>query len=157
VNGAWVALDGEANGPDLSGLPALLPLRVTLTGTTDLMPGFGLTGSQAVATRPKTAFTWVSDARTLGSPTTSVKVVTDLQHFEEANHDCTITLLTGAGLTGTEAADVVEDVVLTDGTVRRTSIFNVTSVSTYAVKIVGSTVSAALPFLVSELIEYAQS
>ncbi|MCG7860683.1 hypothetical protein MD537_27125, partial [Flavihumibacter sediminis] len=23
VNGAWVALDGEANGPDLSGLPAL--------------------------------------------------------------------------------------------------------------------------------------
>jgi hypothetical protein len=33
VNGAWVALDGEANGPDLSGLPALLPLRVTLTGT----------------------------------------------------------------------------------------------------------------------------
>lgn len=157
VNGAWVALDGEANGPDLSGLPALLPLRVTLTGTTDLMPGFGLTGSQAVATRPKTAFTWVSEARTLGSPTTSVKVVTDLQHFEEANHDCTITLLTGAGLTGSEAADVVEDVVLADGTVRRTSIFNVSTVSTYAVKIVGSTVSAAVPFLVSELIEYAQS
>jgi hypothetical protein len=157
VNGAWVALDGEANGPDLSGLPAILPVRMTLTGTTDLMPGFGLTGSQSVVSRPKTAFTWVSEARSLGSPTTSVKIVTDLQHFDETNHDCTVTLLTGAALEGSEAADVVEDVILADGTTRRTSIFNVPSVSDYAVKIVGSTVSAALPFLVGELIEYAQS
>jgi hypothetical protein len=157
VNGAWIALDGELDGPDLSGLPALLPVRFTLTGTTDLMPGFGLTGSQAVVMRPKTSFTWVSDARTLGSPTTSIKVVTDLQHFDETDHDCTVSLLTGVALDGTEAADVVEDVVLPDGTIRRTSIFNVTSVSDYAVKIVGSTVSAANPFLVSELIEYAQS
>ncbi|WP_412506656.1 hypothetical protein [Roseovarius sp. SYSU LYC5161] len=157
VNGAWVALDGDADGPDLSGLPAILPVRMTLTGTTDLMPGFGLNGSQAVVTRPKTAFTWVSETRELGSPTTSVKIVTDLQHYEEANHDCTVTLLTGAALDGTEDADVVEDRVLADGTIRRTSIFNVTSVSTYAVKIVGATVSAAVPFLVSELMEYAQS
>jgi hypothetical protein len=157
VNGAWVALDGDTNGPDLSGLPTLLPARMTLTGTTDLMPGFGLTGSQAVVTRPKTSFSWVSEARELGSATTSVKIITDLQHYDEATHDCTVTLLTGVALDGTEAADVVEDRLLADGTIRRTSIFNVTSVSTYAVKIVGSTVSAAVPFLVSELIEYAQS
>jgi hypothetical protein len=157
VNGAWIALDGEADGPDLSGLPAILPVRMTLTGTTDLMPGFGLSGSQAVVTRPKTAFTWVSETRELGSPTTSVKIVTDLQHYEEANHDCTVTLLTGAALDGTEDADVVEDHILADGTLRRTSIFNVSSLSTYAVKVVGATVSAAVPFLVSELIEYAQS
>jgi hypothetical protein len=157
VNGAWVALDGEEAGPDLSGLPAILPVRMTLTGTTDLMPGFGIVGSQAVASRPKTAFTWVSDARPLGSPTTSVKIVTDLQHYQEASHDCTVTLLTGAALDGSAAADVVEDVVLADGTLRRTSIFNVTSVSDYAIRIVGSTVSAAVPFLVSELIEYAQT
>jgi hypothetical protein len=157
VNGAWVALDGDANGPDLSGLPGILPVRMTLTGTTDLMPGFGLTGSQAVVSRPKTAFSWVSEERELGSPTTSVKIISDLQHYDEATHDCTVTLLTGAGLAVVEAADVVEDRVLADGTIRRTSIFNVTSVSNYAVKIVGSTVSAAVPFLVSELIEYAQS
>jgi hypothetical protein len=48
-------------------------------------------------------------------------------------------------------------VVLVDGTVRRTSIFNVVSVTTYAVKIVGSTVSAASTFHVAELIEFAQS
>lgn len=157
VNGAWVALEAAPNGPNLTGLPAILPVRMTLTGTTDLMPGFGLTGSQATVSRPKTAFTWVSEARTLGSATTSVKIVTDLQHYSETDHDCTVTLLTGATLSGTEAADVVEDVVLPNGTIRRTSIFNVTSVTDYAVKIVGSTVNAAKLFLVSELIEYAQS
>lgn len=157
VNGAWVPLDGAPNGPNLTGLPAILPLRVTLTGTTDLMPGFGLTGSQAIVSRSKTSFTWIGQTRTLGSATTSVKIVTDLQAFDEADHDCTVSLLTGAGLTGTEAADVVEDVVLPDGTIRRTSTFNVTSVSTYAVKIVGSTVSAASTFHVAELIEFAQS
>lgn len=157
VNGAWVALDVAPSGPDLTGLPALLPARLTLTGTTDLMPGFGTTGSQAVVTRPKTAFTWVSNARALGSPTTSIKVVTDLQFYVEADHDCTVSLLTGVALDGTEAADVVEDVTLPDGTIRRTSIFNVTAVSDYAVKIVGSTVSAASVFHVSEMIEYAQS
>jgi hypothetical protein len=157
VGGAWMALDGENNGPNLSGLPAILPVRMTLTGTTDLMPGFGITGSQAVVSRPKTTCTWVSEARVLGSPTTSVKIVTDLQHFEEGNHDCTVSLLTGASLDGTETADVVEDVVLADGTTRRTSIFNVTSVSDYAVKIVGATVSASNLFLVGEMIEYAQS
>ena len=157
VNGAWVALDGEGDGPNLSGLPALLPARVTLTGTTDLMPGFGLLGSEVIVSRPKTSFTWVSDAKALGSPTSSVKVVTDLQHFDDAIHDCTVTILTGASLNATETADVVEDRILPDGTTRRTSIFNVSAVSDYAVKIVGSTASAAVPFLVSELIEYAQT
>ena len=157
INGAWVPIDAPPNGPDLTGLPAILPMRVTLTGTTDLMPGVGLTGSQVVVNRPKTAFTWVGDHRTLGSATSSIKIVTDLQGFTEANHDCTISLLTGAALSGTEAADVVEDVTLADGTIRRTSIFNVTAVTDYAVKIVGSTVSAADLFLVGELIEYAQT
>ncbi len=157
VNGAWVPLDAAPNGPNLTGLPAILPLRVTFTGTTDLMPGLGLTGSQAVVNRAKTSFTWIGATRTLGSATTSVKIITDLQAFNEAQHDATVTLMTGAALDGVETADVVEDDVLPDGTIRRTSTFNVTSVSKYAVKIVGSTVSAASTFHVAELIEFAQS
>jgi len=157
VSGAWMALDGEQDGPDLSGLPGILPIRMTLTGTTDLMPGFGITGSQSVASRPKTAFTWISEGRALGSATSSVKIITDLQHYDEDDHDCTVTLLTGASYDTTETADVVEDRVLADGSIRRASIFNVAAVSDYKVKIEGSTVSAAVPFLVSELIEYAQT
>jgi hypothetical protein len=157
VNGAWIPLDGAPNGPNLSGLPAILPLRVTLTGTTDLMPGFGLTSSQAIVSRPKTAFTWLGTTRTLGSPTTSIKIITDLQAFDETKHDCTVSLLTGAALDTTETADVVEDVLLANGAIRRTAVFNLAAVSTYAVRIVGSTTSAAEQFLVAELIEFAQS
>lgn len=157
VNGAWVPLDGAPNGPNLTGLPAILPLRVTLTGTTDLMPGLGLTGSQAVVSRAKTSFTWVGKTRVLGSPTTSVKIVIDLQAFDEAQHDCTVSLRTGATLATVETADVVQDEVLPDGTIRRTSTFNIASASQYAVRIVGSTVSAANTFHVAELIEFAQT
>jgi hypothetical protein len=157
VNGAWIPLDGVPNGPNLSGLPAILPLRVTLTGTTDLMPGFGLSNSQAIVSRPKTAFTWVGAARTLGSPTTSIKIITDLQSFDEAKHDCTVTLRTGATLATTETADVVEDETLANGTIRRTSVFNIAPASRYEVRIVGSTTSAAEQFLVAEMIEFAQS
>lgn len=157
VNGAWVPLDAPPNGPNLTGLPAILPLRVTMTGTTDLMPGLGLTGSQAVVSRAKTSFTWVGKTRVLGSATTSVKIITELQAFVEAQHDCTVTLMTGPTLATVETADVVQDEVLPDGTIRRTSTFNITSASQYAVKIVGSTVSAANTFHVAELIEFAQT
>ena len=157
VAGAWVPLAGDSDGPNLASLPAILPLRAVLTGTTDLMPGFGLTASQAVVSRSKTAFTWIGTQRTLGSPTNSIKVVVDLQGYVEADNDCTISLLTGATLAGTETADVVEDKTLADGTIRRTATFNVTTISDYAVKIVGATNSAAKTFHVAEMIEYAQA
>lgn len=157
VAGAWIALDAAPNGPNLGSLPAILPIRAVLTGTTDLMPGFGLTVSEATVSRTKTSFTWIGSKRTLGSPTTSIKIIIDLQAYDEVKHDCTVSLLTGSTLEGTEAADVVEDQTLPDGTIRRTVIFNVTSVSHYAVKIVGSTTTAAETFHVAEMIEFAQT
>ena len=157
VNGAWVPLDAPPNGPNLSSLPAILPLRAVLTGTSDLMPGFGLTASQVTVSRNKTAFTWVGTKRTLGSPTTSVKVIIDLQGYDEVKHDCTVTLLTGSTLAGTETADVVEDQIQSDGTLRRTCVFNMTSQTQYAVKIAGATTTAAETFHVAEMIEYANT
>jgi hypothetical protein len=157
VNGAWVPLDSAPKGPNLTDLPAILPLRVTLTGTTDLMPGFGLGNSQIIVRRPKTTFTWIGKTATLGSPTTSIKIITDLQAYEEAKHDCTVTLKTCATLATTETADLVQYETLPNGTIRRTSVFNITATSKYEVRIVGSTTTAADLFLVSELIEFAQS
>lgn len=155
ISGAWVPFDGDPNGPDLTGLPTLLPLRVTMTGTTDLMPGFGTTGSQGIVSRPKTAFTWVGNEKSLGSTAASIKVVADLQGFNETDHDATISLLTGVALAGTETADTVTDVTLPDGTIRRTAEFTGLTVDDYAVKIVGATTSAANLFHVSEIIEFA--
>lgn len=157
VAGAWVALDAAPNGPNLSSLPAILPLRAVLTGTTDLMPGFGINASQSTVRRSKTAFTWLGTLRTLGSASNSIKVVVDLQAFDAAKHSCTISLLTGATLATAKAADVVQSQTLADGTIRRTAIFTVSAVTYYAVKIVGGATSAAEPFHVAELIEYAQT
>lgn len=157
VNGAWVALAPYPTGPDLSGLPALLPFRVTFVGTTDLMPGIGLTGSQIIVSRPKTAFKWASTLRTLGSSTTSVKVQVDLQSYVEANHDCTISLKTGIADAGSETADVVADVTLPNGTIRRTATFNMTAQTYYRVVIDGAAASAASLFHVAEIVEFAQT
>lgn len=157
VSGQWMPFAPEEEGPDLSGLPDLLPFRAVFLGTTDLMPGIVLPSSQVVVSRPKTAFTWVSEARNLGSAASTIKVIVDLEHFDEVSHDCTISLMTGAALDGTEAADSVEDATLANGGIRRTATFNVTSVSDYAVRIEGTTTNALDNFLVSEMIDYAQT
>jgi len=157
VSGAWVPFAPDEEGPDLTGLPSLLPLRAVFVGTTDLMPGIHLTNSQVVVSRPKTAFTWLSEQRNLASAASTIVVTADLQGFDDTNHDCTISLLTGAAQDGTEAADTVEDATLADGTIRRTATFNVTGIEDYTVKIVGSTVSALDTFLVAELIDFAQT
>jgi hypothetical protein len=114
-------------------------------------------GAQVIVSRPKTAFTWVSEDKTLGSATTSIKIITDLQSYDETKHDCTVSLRTGSTLATTETADIVQDETLANGTIRRTSVFNIASASKYQVRIVGSTTTAAELFLVSEMIEFAQS
>lgn len=157
IAGAWVALDADGAGPDLSGLPAILPLRVTFTGTTDLMPGIELSGSQVKVTRADTAMTWLGQQRALGSAAGTIKVIADLAGFDDTPHDCTISLLTGAAQDGTEAADVVSDTVLIDGTIRRTATFTGLTASYYTVKIVGASASAVSNFQVAELIDYAQT
>jgi hypothetical protein len=157
VAGAWIALDAAPNGPNLSSLPAILPLRAVMNGTPDLMPGIGLNASQSIVSRNKTAFTWIGSTRTLGSPSNSIKIIVDLQAFDAAKHTATISLLTGVTLATAKAADVVQSQTLPDGTIRRTATFNVSAVSNYAVKIVGGANSAAEPFHVAEMIEFAQT
>ena len=156
VSGAWVALEGEPDGPDLSGMPAILPMRATMTGTTDLMPGIGLSGSEVVAARQKTSFAWVGQERTLGSNASSVKVVYDLQGYDDNDHGAVPKLLTGASLNNEETADVIEDVVLADGTTRRSAYFNGLSASVYAAKLEGATSSAASLFHVSAVSDFVQ-
>lgn len=157
VAGAWVALDAAPDGPNLSSLPAILPMRAVLNGTPDLMPGIGLSASESRVSRNKTAFTWLGTMRTLGSVSNSIKVIVTLEAFDATKHTATISLLTGSTLATAKAADIVESQTLADGTIRRTAIFNVSAVTNYAVRIVGATTSAADPFHVAEMVEFAQT
>ena len=67
-------------------------------------------------------------------------------------------LLPPGALGGALPPDVVlGDDASDDGGPRRTATFNVSAVSNYAVKIVGGANSAAEPFHVAEMIEYANT
>lgn len=157
VNGAWVPLGEEPDGPDLSSLPAVLPLRATFVGTTDLMPGFSISESEVKVNRGATAFTWVSDQKTLGSTAASIKVAIELSGFDEVAHDCEIRLLTGAAQGADLTAAVVEDITLADGTLQRTATFSGLAADFYTIKVLGSTNGAANTFTVDEVSSFAQS
>jgi hypothetical protein len=155
ISGVWKPLNQDG-GPSLAALPALLPLRAVFMGTTDLMPGVGIGADRSLVrlSRPKTAFKHVSVARTLGGNATIVKLVYLLEHFVEAQHDFTVVLKAGAG-PATEAADVVADQTMPDGSVKRTLTFNITSAATYYIEASGAATSAAVLFHVAERVEYA--
>lgn len=147
----WITMEASPTAVLASG-PNLLPLRAVFNGTRDVMPAIRLDTSQCEVSRPGTAFTHISTERTLGSACDVVTVAVDLEGFDDTPHDCTISILVTGG--GEEAADVVADKVITDG-LRRTATFNVTAITGYKVKVVGTTNSAASTFHVAQRVDYA--
>lgn len=121
LGGQWYPLDIAGTGPDLSGLPALLPFKVVFQGTTDIMPGLSLTHSQVQLSRPASALTYLSTSQALGSPATQMKITTILSNFNGGSH--TMAAKIKANST-TYTATTVNDATLADGTLQRDSIFN---------------------------------
>lgn len=89
-SGTWYRLGGEGN--PFQGLPALVRFRAVFVGTKDLMPGFKLTGSDVVVSRPALTFRHFTKTRNLPAPSQSVKVICILDFFNEANHDFDVRL-----------------------------------------------------------------
>lgn len=106
----WHAL-GAGDNP-FATLPALVNFRAVLIGTKDLMPGFRLTGSSVKISRPATALTHFTDPIALPAPSQSIKVITILDMFNEANHeyDVFINDLTN-GLTNVAPASEMDEVL----------------------------------------------
>ncbi len=133
VNGRWFTLD-QYDSDCLNGLPAILPLRAVFLGTHDVMPGIRLAGSRARVNRPATALKHYSIARSLGTPSTTVRVESRLEHFKAALHTATVKLKIGADeVAATTVADKVEDAA--GGIVLRTSSFTL-AVATSAYQII---------------------
>lgn len=99
VNGVWKAL-GASNPDLLIGLPPLVPFRVVMLGTIDVMPGFG-TGirSYTLTSRPRADNKHISVARVLPAPCKTVTVTTRLEYWDAGHHTHACKLLTGAGFT----------------------------------------------------------
>lgn len=150
---------GQLQRADLSaGDVELMPFRVVFNGTRDIMPALSRGNAKSVVTvqRPAIAFTHLSQVIDLGSGVTAntVRVVSKLCNFDDDDHDYTVTVITDpAGTPATETADAVTDTVLPDGSVSRTSVFNLAGdKQVFQIKSVGAADDASALFYVDEIV-----
>jgi hypothetical protein len=159
VNNIWYPVAapeaGNANHP-LYGQPASVGARMTLIGTTEVMPGIYLNKSKVTRSRPRVDGVHISTPRNAPSNVTEVQVIATLEHIDTAYHTCGVKLLRGAGYTTEVGPTTTTDVVQPDGSVRRTFTFaGLTALSTYKRKITMGTDSPLRVFHVACLTDVA--
>jgi hypothetical protein len=147
VNGTWSPLTKESASLSLlDSAPNLVPLRAVFVGTPDIMPGFGLTGSQVTVAKPAAAFVHYSVTRTLAAATTTVRVLVLVESFNAALHTVGCTLV----VNGTEVPPSVTSQSTTDSGILKQFSFTVTSTTSYVIKLTGTTSDTTTLFHVAE-------
>lgn len=161
-DGIWYTIDpvgGEYSATALLGLPALLQLRAVFLGSTDDMPAIDVAESEYNTWRPRTDFTWISELFDVGVGVTTDTIQVDVrvENYVEANHDCTVTILSGGAET-VEAADSVTvepDPFDTKAFILK-CVFNLAApTQTYRIKVAGTTVAATDTFHGANLFQQA--
>lgn len=159
VAGVWKTLSG--GNPDLLiGLPPLLPFRIVLLGTRDVMPGFGAgIRSQTKTSRPRADYKHISTARVLPAPCDTVEVTVRLEYWDAAHHTNVCKLLTGGTFATVETADsVVNEATPDPGAIIRRYIFNIPSpISTYKIQFEGTTDNVLVTYHIAERYDLAFS
>lgn len=158
--GSWTPLDEVISGNTvLYGLPPLLEFRVVMLGTTDIMPGIGLTGSEVRISRPRTTFKHISTSILPAAPTQSIRVIVQMANYYEANHDLTATIddVTNSSNGIAPSSVVDEDLGAVDDAnhrrIRRTFEWTATELSAtseFKINLDGTTSSALDTFIVEE-------
>lgn len=160
-NGVWVPLGYYDNNP-LVALPPLLPLRCTLVGTTDEMPGIGVAAnSRSLTSRPRNDFRHISTARTMPNPVNTVYVDFRLDAWRDAPyHTFTISLLTGVNYQTVCPPSLIEDEVAPDDPtgLRRRCTWNVAAlggapITAYKIRCEGTSDNVLALFHVSERVD----
>jgi hypothetical protein len=141
----------------VAAMPPLLPLRVTFTGTPDVMPALTLTNSQVKVSRPKAAFTYFTAVNTIGGAgSTQIRALIRLESFDATKHAMTCKLRTGAGYTTVTNATSVSDKVNSDGSIDRTVVFSLgAAVTSFKLELDGTTTNQRIPFKVGQHKSYA--
>jgi hypothetical protein len=152
VDGVWQPFTQDT--PALDGSDALLPFRVVMNGTTDLMPGVSLTNSEVELTKASApTYHHISKPITTSS-TQHIKVVTKLLNYVEAHHNLDVAVYYGATY---DTTGIAEDELLSDGTLVRTVTFSPASgVTSFRVIINGATDGVGESFVVGERIAFTQ-
>lgn len=153
LGGIWRRLD-RLTPNQLTGLPPLLPFRVTLIGTSDLMPGLEIQGATTQTARPALTFEHRSLPRSLSDPHTQIQVQMLLEGWDDTHHTCGVALISGGT---TYTPDTVVDTVVDAQSIRRTATFNFTApgISGYVIKTTGATDTALITFHVAERVDIA--
>lgn len=150
-DGVWYPVD-ESTADQLTGLPALLPLRAVFLGSSDLMPGFNMAGSVWRGARLATNFRHVSEERIIPVASTQIIVKTLLEGFDDTYHTFEAKLEIGGGeVIASSVVDTIEDTGI-----KRVSTFDLAS-STTAYKVIceGTSSSALADFHVAFRIDVA--
>ncbi|MDC8802557.1 hypothetical protein PRZ61_03720 [Halomonas pacifica] len=152
IGGTWYPIEAST-AEQLAASPALLPLRVVFTGTTDLMPGLLLTDSAVTLSQHGTAFRHYSTERALATPSDTIVVRTLVEDFDEADHTVDVALIV-------DGSPVAADTQRTDRVDGRShwleSRFTLASPTTaYAIRIDGNTTDPFKGFHIASRIDLA--
>lgn len=154
INGTWRSLD-EFDPGILTDLPVVAQFRATFIGTSDVMPGLRLTGSQVTTSRLAIAAKHVSTTKTVTPAAPKVVVKARLRGFQSGHHTIAFKIDRGPG--NIETPDTVATVEQPDGTVEMNATFNLAAATTAFQSIIEmGTDAAARPFVVAHAIEVAQ-
>ena len=135
VNGVWRDIETFAgDSSPLNALPAQLPLQVTFTGTTDMMPGLGVqSNSRLVVSRPRSDFRCITQTRTVptGQTANRVILVYRLEWWRGVGHHTFVPRLrsrtTPTGASTTTSPISITDIPAPDdpvNTILRTAVFD---------------------------------
>lgn len=151
VGSVWHTIEDVLTGPTpLYNLPANINSRIVFIGTTELMPGINLGQSKVTVSRPRTNGVHITQKRQAPAPVKEVFEIMTLEHYDNAAHTLTCSLLTGAGFTTETAPTTVTNETLPDGSIRRVFTWVLaTPVTEWKRKTTYTTNSALNVFLVS--------
>lgn len=152
IGGEWYPIEA-GTAEQLGVSPALLPLRVVFTGTTDLMPGLLLAESQVKLAQHGTAFRHYSTERSLATASDTIIVRTLVEDYDEAAHTLDVALIVGGSPV---AADNQVTEVVDGRSYWLESTFNLASATNaYTIRLDGSTTDPFKGFHVAERYDLA--
>lgn len=151
-DGKWYPID-DSGAISLTGLPAMLPLKVTFIGSSDIMPAVNLADSVLTVSRPATTMKHISTTRSLPSAATEIKVILLINNWDSTKHSCSVKIRSG----GTDySPQSYTDIAIGNRQIKRTFIFNFSNpISNYKIIIEGSTTTPLNIFRVLERIDIA--
>lgn len=163
VNGTWYALsdvDDYTLGQGGAVLP-LLPFRVTMVGSADMMPCVTLQNSQIDLSRPGTSLTSITKPVQLPASSSQVRIIQRYENWNAAYHTAGVKLLTGGSVASgstsyttavspTSFTDVAGTGTISGPFIERTYVYNLANaVTSFAVRTDMTTTSNRVQFHVA--------